>query len=190
MVKTAIRLAIRLQRRLHRTSSRKEKDRIILSKLTQLAEYKKAQTVLFYAPIPREKEVDTWPAIEKALDEEKVIVLPKINIKNKTTQLYIINGRADTIENKFHIPEPAPTCQPIKPEDIDLVIIPGVAFDKQGNRLGFGHGFYDRLLKKIHGPKVALAYSFQILHAIPRHEHDVPVTHILTEKKIHHTPTP
>ncbi len=74
----------------------------------------------------------------------------------------------------------------IAPKNIDLAIIPGIGFDKDGNRLGFGRGYYDRLLKKLRCPVVALAYDFQILHAIPRHEHDMSVHTIVTEKKIYH----
>ncbi len=187
MEKSAIRLAIRLKRKLHRPSVKKTKDVAIHRKLSHLTLWENAKTILMYAPIPHEKEVNTWPIINRALKNKKLVVLPVTNKKDKSITLRQITGQDDTELCDLKFPEPKKSCKEIKPGDIDLIIIPGIAFDTQGNRIGFGHGYYDRLLKKMTCPVIALAYEFQILHAIPRQEHDVPIHMIVTEKNIYHT---
>lgn len=188
MEKSAIRLAIRLKRQLHRPSHKQEKDVTIHRRLSHLEAWQKAGVILLYAPIPHEKEVDTWPMIERLLEKGKTVALPVTNKKDKSITLKVITSKDDTELCDLKFPEPKKSCISIPPEEIDLVIIPGIAFDQQGNRLGFGHGYYDRLLKKLHCPVVALAYEFQILHAIPRQEHDVPANIIITEKKTYIIP--
>lgn len=185
MVKKVIRTVVRLRRKLHRAKTKSEKDTLICGKLTEMKVFRHAKKILLYAPIPHEKEVNTWHIIEE-WGGTKTIVLPKM-LKSKGMALCIINSREDTKLNSQHIAEPISTCKKIDPKELDLAIIPGIAFDKKGNRIGFGHGYYDRLLKKLNCPVIALAYDFQILHAIPRHAHDVAVDTIITEKKIYHT---
>ncbi len=185
MVKKAIRLVVRLRRKLHRNTAKSEKDRLICAKLTKMEVFRRAKKILLYAPIPHEKEVNTWLIIEE-WSSAKTIALPKM-LKTKQMSLRIVTSRQDTQPNTLHIHEPIASCEKIDPKEIDLAIIPGVAFDKKGNRIGFGHGYYDRLLKKLRCPVIALAYDFQILHAVPRHEHDAPVDTIITEKKTYHT---
>lgn len=187
MEKHAIRLAIRTKRKQHHHLTKKEKDGMIQQKLERSKMWKETKTILLYAPIPHEKEVETWGLIERALKKGKIVALPLTNSKNKSLTLRIITSRDDTELCDLKFPEPKKSCPTIAPEDIDLAIIPGIAFDKQGNRIGFGHGYYDRLLKKLTCPVVALAYEFQILHAIPRQAHDVSVDTIITEKKIYIT---
>ncbi len=187
MEKSAIRLAIRLKRKRIRPSVKKTKDAAIHRKLSHLALWKTAKTIVLYAPIPHEKEVDTWPMIKRALKNHKTVALPVTNKKDKSITLRQITSQDDTELCDLNFPEPKKSCEEIKPDQIDLVIIPGIAFDKQGNRIGFGHGYYDRLLKKTICPVIALAYEFQILHAIPRQEHDVPIHMIVTEKNIYYT---
>ncbi len=69
-------------------------------------------------------------------------------------------------------------------EDIDLIIVPGVAFDKKGNRIGHGKGYYDRLLDKTNATKIGLAFEFQLLKEIPTDKHDLPIDILITEKRI------
>ena len=80
-------------------------------------------------------------------------------------------------------PNPAEST-PVALSDVDLAIIPGVAFDERGNRLGYGMGYYDRLLSRFKGSTVALAFELQILPSVPREEHDVRVGKIVTEKRV------
>lgn len=184
MQKHALRSTIRTKRKGHTAPDKRQKDTQIQKRLEAMEEFRDARTVLLYAPIPHEKEVNTWGIITKYA-KTKTLVLPKINMARKTMSLHLITGRADTKPNTLKIPEPLPHCRRISPSDIDLAVIPGIAFDIAGNRLGFGHGYYDRLLKKLRCPIVALAYELQIVKQVPRDAHDVPVHHIVTENRIH-----
>ena len=185
MEKNAIRQDLRAKRKAQSPSIKKEKDVKIHSRLVHLSLFRRAKRVLFYAPIPHEKEVETWNIMKKYF-KKKIITLPVTNKKDTSITLKIITSLEDTELRDLNFPEPKKHCKEMAPGNIDLAIIPGIGFDKDGNRLGFGHGYYDRLLKKLHCPVVALAYDFQILHAIPRHKHDMRVHTIVTEKKIYH----
>lgn len=86
---------------------------------------------------------------------------------------------------KFGIPEPDSTLPGIAPEDLDLILLPGIAFDDSGVRIGYGKGYYDRLLAHIpRGKRVALAYSLQIADSLPSGETDVPLGLVVTESEI------
>ena len=180
---------ISLRKRILETlNSQKEVDRakyssIIKYKLFSSAEFKNARTILFYASF--DGEVDTWVMMQEAKREGKTIVLPVI----MESQKQIIPSRVLELEKEltigpYGIKQPAPPFfRPVNLNDIDLVIIPGVAFDKKGNRLGRGQGYYDRLLSQIPSsvPTVGLAFAFQILEELPEvAPHDCPVKTIIT----------
>ncbi len=183
--KSSLRQQLRSKRQSQNPSAKKDRDAKIVRRLSHMTVFRQATRVLLYAPIPHEKEVDTWKIIEILSKKGITTALPVTNRKDRSITLKIITSFDDTELCDLKFPEPKKECEIIAPENIDLAIIPGIGFDKDGNRLGFGHGYYDRLLKKLHCPVVALAYDFQILHAIPRHEHDMQVHTIVTEKKIY-----
>jgi 5-formyltetrahydrofolate cyclo-ligase len=79
------------------------------------------------------------------------------------------------------IPEPVEACERVGPEAVDLVIVPGVAFDVRSGRLGYGGGFYDRFLASCRAPRIAVAFSMQIVDGVPCDEHDLPVDVVVTE---------
>lgn len=82
----------------------------------------------------------------------------------------------------YHILEPKKKTAIIDPKSIDLYIVPGIAFDRNGYRLGHGKGYYDRLLAGINVPKIGLAYSVQVVAELPRSSYDVPMTMVVTEE--------
>ena len=88
-------------------------------------------------------------------------------------------------EDKYGILEPTKDIEAMNKNELDLVIMPGLAFDTNGGRLGYGGGYYDKYLQKIAGnlSKVALAYDFQIVQEVPKEEHDIKVDYIITEKR-------
>jgi 5-formyltetrahydrofolate cyclo-ligase len=93
-----------------------------------------------------------------------------------------IKGLDDLKESSFGVLEPESTLNAVNPKDIDLVLVPGLAFDKRGGRLGYGAGYYDSFLKEVkaEASKVAVAYSYQIIEKVPLEEHDVLIENILT----------
>ncbi len=124
------------------------KSDFICQKVLDTEEYKKAKIIACYKPLPT--EVDTRLLIEEAINSGKMIVLPKVN--GQELEFYIIKDLDNNNfeKSKIGVEEPNPFChEKIDIRLIDLVIVPGICFDKEGNRLGFGKGYYDRLLNKI-----------------------------------------
>jgi len=173
---------------LEKLNSQKEVNRtqyssIIKDKLFSSVEFRSARTILFYASF--DGEVDTWEMMEEAQRKGKTIVLPVI----MESQKKIIPSRVLDLEKEltigpYGIKQPAESfLRPVESKDLDLVIVPGVAFDKKGNRLGRGQGYYDRLLSQIPSsiPTIGLAFAFQILEELPEAApHDCPVKTIIT----------
>jgi 5-formyltetrahydrofolate cyclo-ligase len=138
-----------------------------------------ARTILFFAPISG--EIDLWPLLEESVPAGKTVALPWFNPATQTYRARRVkNPAGEIVTGKFGVREPAPSCVEIPLEKFDLVLVPGVAFDLSGNRLGRGRGFYDRLLAKISGVKCGVGYDFQLLEKIPAEPHDVKVNFILT----------
>jgi len=165
-----------------------KKSKIIGEKLFSLSAFKEAQTVLFYVSF--RNEVETYSLIEKSLFLGKRIVLPRVNRENKELALYEIHNLEELNLGAWGIPEPDPEKTKIVPlEEIDAVIVPGVVFDENGNRIGYGGGYYDRLLSKIYKMRkdkvvfIGLSFDFQVKKRIPQETSDVKVNFLLTEKR-------
>ena len=137
-----------------------------------------AHTILFFSPLP--DELDVWPLLEKLL-ASKICALPAFDL---ATQTYVARRIQNLISDigggKFGVREPAANCAEIPLAKFDLILVPALAFDLRGNRLGRGRGFYDRLLKKATGIKCGVGYDFQLLETIPTEPHDVAVNFIVT----------
>ena len=138
-----------------------------------------AHTVLFFAPLA--DELDVWPLLEKFLATGKICALPFFDSATQTYSARRVQNLASDISiGKFGVREPAENCPEIPPEKFDLILAPGVAFDWNGNRLGRGRGFYDRLLKQIRGVKCGVGFDFQLLGKIPTEPHDARMNFIVT----------
>jgi 5-formyltetrahydrofolate cyclo-ligase len=143
------------------------------------AQLRSAHTILFFAPLA--DELDVWPLLEKFLAARKTCALPFFDSATQTYSARLVqNLAADISIGKFGIREPAANCPEIPPEKFDLILVPGVAFDWNGNRLGRGQGFYDRLLKQVSGLKCGVGYDFQLIGKIPTEPHDTKVNFIVT----------
>jgi len=163
--------------------ARGKKDESIRKRLSALSEYAEAGTILFYASF--KSEVDTFELIRENILKNKTVVLPRVDMRNFSLTLYEICALDDLAPGCFGIPEPrAAEDRIINPSDIDIMIIPGVAFDEHCNRLGYGKGFYDRLLSLKEAPALALAYDEQIMGRIPAELHDIRMDKIITDKRI------
>ncbi|OQA20960.1 MAG: putative 5-formyltetrahydrofolate cyclo-ligase [Actinobacteria bacterium ADurb.Bin346] len=164
---------------------RREKSRIISNKFFKLPEYKTADTILLYYPF--RSEPDTSIIIKRAISEGKKVALPKIS--GTALKLYYINDTLKQLKpGAYGIMEPdEESCVKAHPEDIDIVLVPGVCFDKQLNRIGYGGGFYDRLLPGISpgAKKISVCFQVQLVDKIPSAGHDVPVDMIITEENIY-----
>ncbi len=159
---------------------RKAKSRKIEGLFFSLPEFKVAHTVMFFASF--RSEVETHDMIRRALAGGKRVILPKV--RGKELALFQIRDfDRDTKSGAWDIPEPE-RGTPVKAQDIDLIVVPGAGFDERGNRLGYGAGFYDKLLSSFTGMTVALAFELQIVPEVPVLPHDIPVKKIVTEKRV------
>ena len=141
--------------------------------------WQSAKSVLFFAPLPGEPDI--WPLLEFALHEGKLAALPYFDAEqNAYLARRITNPLADVRPGKFGIREPGASCTVVPLNQLDLTLVPGVAFDLSGRRLGRGRGFYDRLLALAGGVKCGVAFDEQIVDAIPAEPHDVKLNRILT----------
>ena len=162
---------------------KKVKDLAIKDRLFALEEFKRARSVLFYASF--RSEVDTSGLVEAAISMGKRVVLPKVDSDSNSLTKHSIDGMHETSSGYMGIPEPVtdPCC---KVEEIDFIIVAGVAFDENGGRIGYGGGYYDRLLPRVKGLRTiaALAYEEQIYDDLPCEEHDVGMDIIITDRRV------
>lgn len=153
-----------------------EKSKIIKEKLFDSREYKKAKTIMFYVSFG--SEVRTLDMIRESL-RNKTVCVPVVKGNNLTPSI-IKDTKELNKKNKYGVLEPEKTKR-IDKKDIDLIIAPGVVFDKQNHRIGYGKGYYDNFLKDFKGKTIGLAFNLQILEIIPKEEWDVRLDRIITE---------
>ena len=157
---------------------------IISDKIINNCYFQKASNILAY--IPCRNEVDIRDVIEKAWQLNKRIIIPKTDLIEKQIYPYLINSWQELELGNYQLLEPTiDKKKPFPITDIEVVLIPGVAFDKNGYRLGYGGGFYDRFFSNYQTNfyKIGIAYDFQIFNQLPVLKHDFPVDEIITEKQ-------
>lgn len=176
MNKNELRKLIAQNKKLYSTEQKDAWSSSLLNKLEGHPAFREAKTILLYYSLP--DEVQTRQFVER-WKNEKIIVLPVV-ISDCELELRRYTGKQDLAKGAFGIEEPV--GEPFQEySQIDLAIIPGVAFDAKGNRLGRGKGYYDRLLPKIKAPKIGICYNFQVTDAIPTDIHDQPMDEVITE---------
>ena len=137
--------------------------------------------------LPFGSEWDTRPLARAALASGKTLVVPRVNGATRMLELHAIGDiTADVTPGYQGIPEPLPTLPRVDAATIDWVLVPGVAFSPDGRRLGYGGGYYDRLMTLLRPaiPRVAGAFDAQIAERIPAASHDLSVDMIVTESRI------
>jgi 5-formyltetrahydrofolate cyclo-ligase len=161
---------------------RTEKSKKIKERLFSLSVFRKAKTIMFY--VATDEEVDTRPIIREALRLGKEVVVPEIKpVSGELIASKIINVDKDLIKGLYGVYHPKKKfLRPVAPAEIDLVVVPGLAFDLEGNRLGRGAGYYDRFLKRLPAltASIGLAFDFQIVENLPYLSPDVPVKEVLS----------
>lgn len=165
------------------------KDRVDMSKqicrhLLATDVFQKASVVMSFLSLPH--EVDTTPIILHAWQQGKTVAVPKVSWEQRHMIPVEIQSLETEMETGNHGLRNPSTGVPVPFEEIDLVLTPGLGFDRQGNRLGRGGAYYDRFFKTpgLHAERWALSFSVQILEQIPADEKDVPVNAIVTENEI------
>jgi len=188
--KKSLRKEITLRRDSLSPDIRKVKDQAACARLMSMNEYRNAGTILLYASF--RSEVDTENLIRQALADNRVVVLPRCDQSDETLKLFAIRQWSDLIRGCWGILEPIEsTYRIINIKSVDIVIAPGVAFDEDCNRLGYGKGYYDKLLSKresVAGAPlsplvIGLAYEEQIVPYIPCSPHDMKMDFVITDKR-------
>ena len=161
---------------------RDSKSRVIQKKLFETPAFQSAGTVCFYVGLPM--EVNTRPMIAEALELGKKVLAPLVDLENKELKLKEIHDlEKDLSPGTLGILEPSEKARTADLDEVECLIVPALAFDREGCRLGRGAGFYDRLLARLphETMTIGLAFSFQVLPQIPLEYHDRPVDIVLTE---------
>lgn len=179
--KTALRQAAKIQRATLNEAQISDYSRRIRDHLIPVL--KEKEPVLVYAS--KCPEVDTMPLIEWLLEEGKTVVVPIIQREDCSLRLSYLSDPAVLVPSTFQVPEPIGHEVPADPSEIQVVIVPMLAFDAAGNRLGYGAGYYDRFLARHPGLlTIGLAFSCQEFDSLPAEENDIRMDRIVTEQGV------
>ncbi|MBI5560997.1 MAG: 5-formyltetrahydrofolate cyclo-ligase [Deltaproteobacteria bacterium] len=155
----------------------------IQARFVRGTEFRLAKKLALYASF--KNEVLTDEIFSRALEAGKEVYFPRIVRGGPHLAFYRVNGKEELQAGSYKILEPPEVVDEAAPATLECVVVPGVAFDANGARLGYGKGYYDRFLKKTRCPVVALAFGFQLLsRPLPEEPHDVTVNSIVTESGI------
>jgi 5-formyltetrahydrofolate cyclo-ligase len=163
-------------------NEKKDLDELIFNNIINCPWFLEAKVIFSYVSF--EKEVDTHRIIKHAFSLGKKVCVPKVISRAKGMKALYIESLEELTKGKMGILEPSESKEALAIDDIDMAIVPGVAFDNSGGRLGYGGGFYDRFFIDAKVKKIALAYEFQILKAVPKEKHDILMDKIITEKTL------
>lgn len=166
-----------------------ERSARILQRVQALPEYERAATVMFYIDV--RAEVRTRVTLPDALASGKRIVVPWCNAHGEL-ELFRLESMDELELGMYRILEPKAELRElpekqVAPHELDLILVPGVAFDRTGGRTGHGKGYYDKLLQhaRADAPLVALAFECQMFSEIPMHAHDIYMDRIVTEDAVY-----
>ncbi len=159
-------------------SNKERKSNIIFNKIINTKEYQNAKTIAIYKNL--KSEVSTNKLIDYSLNIGKIIAIPRV--ENDNLSFYKIDKNTKLIKSNFGILEPINDKTNYLPkEKIDSIIVPGICFDKEGNRLGFGKGYYDRYLMNTKMKKIGICFIEQLTDNIQTEENDVKMDLIITD---------
>ncbi len=145
--------------------------------------FQQARAVLAYSAL--RFEMDPRAAVEQAWALGKTVALPRIVPDTRALTLHAFRAGDELAESGFVVQEPLASAPELESDEIDLVLVPGLAFDARGYRLGYGQGYYDRLLPRLtRAARIGLAYELSLLAEVPSAAHDVPVDFVITERRV------
>lgn len=175
MDKKALRQSIREKKRAMSVEQIQTCSARLTEKFCASTQYASAKTV--YGYLPYNQEVRTVPLLERALADGKRVAVPKVY--GDEMRFIYMTDLSLTEKSEMGIPEPV-ADEPVADDPTALVLMPGLAFTKNGDRMGYGGGFYDKFLaQEPNHPTVALCYEFQMVEELPTQDHDIPVDLVL-----------
>jgi 5-formyltetrahydrofolate cyclo-ligase len=153
----------------------------VAERVLGLDRYREARSVLVYADFG--SEVATGALVRAVRADGKRLVMPRVGEGGLALHAVADPG-ADLAAGVWGIAEPRAGLPAVAPGDVDLFLLPGLAFDPEGGRLGYGRGYFDRALAGVSGAKVALAFDGQVVEAVPKGPRDVPVDVLVTPTRV------
>lgn len=181
LLKSDLRKELKAKRRT--VCDKNKKDAEISALLLNSELYKKSDLILFYAALEDEINVDS--SILSAFESGKKVALPVCTDGNGHMKFYYINSLDEIKKGFFGVREPdTDICSEVEEFSSSICVVPGIAYDKRGYRLGYGKGYYDRFLKNYTSLSVGLCYNELIKDTLPNGAYDVPVDYIISEKGI------
>lgn len=157
-----------------------EYDKKICDALMQMVSFRHSETILLYAPL--KGEIDVMPIAKKALELGKRVAFPRCVENPRNLDFKYISSLDELSSGSYSIEEPSEEMESVSDYSKSICIIPGVVFDKEGYRVGYGKGYYDRFLSTYDGTKFGLAYSECIIDNVPRGRFDKHVDILVSEK--------
>ena len=159
-----------------------KKSTLIQKNLYSLPEYNDAKAIYIYLS-SFNHEVDTFSIIKDFMSKGGEVIVPIVNMKRNELIHSELRTLGSLKRSRFNVWEPEDK-HIVNSDNVDMIIIPGIAYDLKGNRIGSGKGYFDRFLGNNDSLKIALAYEFQIIDDIPITDNDIPVDIIITERRI------
>lgn len=179
--KRELRKRMRSVRSVLPASARAERSRAAAERVIELAEYAGARTIVGFSAI--QKEIDPADLLAQARASGKTVGLPRV--VGELLDLHELRDVSELVEGAFGVLEPAESAPMIAADSVDLVLVPGLAFDTRGHRLGYGRAFYDRVLPQMNRAfRVGFAFDFQIVMELPDDAHDVPMHAVVTDQRV------
>ena len=181
-LKNAIRAEYKQIRADMSDEERAMRDSKICSAITALASYRFAHTILMYAPTGN--EIDISPVAIHALSAGKRIAYPLCNVSDHTMIFKLVDSPDQLVSGSYSIPEPSEDSESLADLSGSICLVPGLVFDKEGFRVGYGKGYYDRFLSTYKQTKLGIVYNDFILDAVPRGRYDRRVDILVTERGV------
>ena len=152
-------------------------DRVLTERFLQHPFYQEAKTIATYLSFPH--EFQTQELIEQALKDGKKVLIPKTYPQRRME--FVVYDPQQLVKTSFGLLEPQGDLEVVKPSQIDLIHVPGLAFTREGYRIGYGGGYYDRYLENFAGQSLSTIYPFQV-QEFNLEDHDIPVQEVLVDE--------
>jgi 5-formyltetrahydrofolate cyclo-ligase len=165
-------------------AARSAASQTILEQVWGMPQCAQANVVLTYLGFG--SEIETQPFFERIIASGKIAVLPRVDTASQSLVLHSVRSTTELVTSKWGIREPTAKAPIVTISAVDFVLVPGVAFDRRGNRLGYGRGYYDKLLSAVNPAlaRVSAAFSCQIVDRVPVDLHDQKTHCIITENEM------
>ncbi|MCQ2431071.1 MAG: 5-formyltetrahydrofolate cyclo-ligase [Clostridia bacterium] len=180
--KKALRREYRMLRSAVPADERARRDRAVCETLADFLRARKPEKVFFYAPMGF--EIDVMPLFSVCAAAGLSCGFPRCETETSTMKFYEVSSEEQFLTGAYGIREPGPDCPVLCPDCSSVILVPGLVYDTDGYRVGFGKGYYDRFLASFPGISVGIVYDEFVLPHVPRGEFDLPVNCLAAEKGV------